>query len=56
VSAALAVAEIAGAKRLALFHHSPDATDAEIDALAEEAKARTEIEVFAASESEAVEF
>lgn len=50
VSAALAVAETAGAKRLALFHHSPDATDAEIDALADEAAARTELEVFAAAQ------
>jgi phosphoribosyl 1,2-cyclic phosphodiesterase len=55
VSAALALAEVAGVKKLALFHHSPDATDAEIDALAEEARARTEIEVIAASESESVE-
>ena len=50
VSAAVAVAERAGAKRLALFHHSPDATDAEIDALTEEARSRTQVEVFGAAE------
>lgn len=55
VSAALAVAQAAGAKRLALFHHSPDATDAEIDALAEEAQSRAEIPVIAASQSVPVE-
>jgi phosphoribosyl 1,2-cyclic phosphodiesterase len=55
VSAAIAVAEQAGAKKLALFHHSPDATDAEIDALTEEAKQRTEIPLFSASEGPAFE-
>ncbi|MEZ4362576.1 MAG: MBL fold metallo-hydrolase [Kofleriaceae bacterium] len=48
--AALFVAERAGAKRLALFHHSPDATDDMIDATVERAQARTSIDVFAASE------
>ena len=55
VSAALAVAEVAGAGKLALFHHSPDATDAEIDALTEEARVRTEIPVIAASQLVPVE-
>lgn len=50
VSAAVALAEAAGVGRLALFHHNPDATDAEIDAITEEARARSQLEVFAAAE------
>ncbi len=50
VSMALLLAEAASVKRLALFHHSPDATDAEIDAIAEEAQSMTSIEVSAAAE------
>jgi phosphoribosyl 1,2-cyclic phosphodiesterase len=55
VSAAVAVAEAAGVGQLALFHHSPDATDAEIDALADEAQGRTSIKVFGASENHPIE-
>jgi len=55
VSAAVTVATRAGSKRLALFHHNPDAVDQEIDALAEEAKAQTSIDVFAAQEGPAIE-
>jgi phosphoribosyl 1,2-cyclic phosphodiesterase len=48
--AAVAVAELAGAKRLALFHHSPDATDQMIDETVWRARERTSIELFAAAE------
>lgn len=48
--AAICVAEQAGAKRLALFHHSPDATDAVIDETVRRCKDKTDIEVFAAAE------
>jgi ribonuclease BN (tRNA processing enzyme) len=48
--AGVAVAERAGAKRLALFHHSPDATDAMIDEVVAHTTARTKIPVFAAAE------
>ena len=50
VSAAVKVAERSGSKRLALFHHNPDAVDQEIDALAEEARSQASMEVFAARE------
>jgi phosphoribosyl 1,2-cyclic phosphodiesterase len=50
VSSAIAVAEGAGVGRLALFHHSPDATDDAIDSLVHTARQRTEIPVFAAAE------
>jgi phosphoribosyl 1,2-cyclic phosphodiesterase len=55
VSAAVAVAEAARVGQLALCHHSPDATDAEIDALADEAQGRTSIKVFGASENHPIE-
>jgi phosphoribosyl 1,2-cyclic phosphodiesterase len=55
VSAALDVAARAGVKRLALFHHSPDATDAEIDAVTEEARSKVEVDVFGAAEGPAIE-
>lgn len=48
--AGVTVAEIAGAKKLALFHHSPDATDEMIDELVERTAARTSVPVFAAAE------
>jgi ribonuclease BN (tRNA processing enzyme) len=48
--AGIAVAEQAGAKRLALFHHSPDATDQMIDETVWRARELTSIEVFAAAE------
>ena len=42
----------AGVGRLALFHHSPDATDAAIDALVERARATSKVPLFAAAEGE----
>jgi phosphoribosyl 1,2-cyclic phosphodiesterase len=48
--AGVAVAERAGAKKLALFHHSPDATDDMIDELVSRTAARTAVPVFAAAE------
>jgi phosphoribosyl 1,2-cyclic phosphodiesterase len=48
--AGVAVAERAGAKKLALFHHSPDATDEMIDAVVERTAARTAVPVIAAAE------
>lgn len=55
VKAAIEVAERSGAKRLALFHHSPDATDRHIDALVDQAQAATDIPLFAAAEGEYVD-
>ena len=43
-------AEAAGVGRLALFHHSPDATDAAIDSLVERARAASKVSLFAAAE------
>lgn len=48
--AGVIVAERAGAKRLALFHHNPDATDEMIDAVVAHTAARTSVPVFAAAE------
>ncbi len=48
--AGVTVAEIAGAKKLALFHHSPDATDEMIDDVVERTASRTSVPVFAAAE------
>ena len=48
--AGVAIAERAGAKKLALFHHSPDATDVMIDEVVERTSARTAVPVFAAAE------
>jgi phosphoribosyl 1,2-cyclic phosphodiesterase len=48
--AGVVVAERAHAKRLALFHHSPDATDEVIDAVVERTAASTAVPVFAAAE------
>ena len=48
--AGVVVAERAGAKRLALFHHSPDATDAMIDEVVARTAAQTAVPVFAAAE------
>jgi len=48
--AGVVVAEKAGAKKLALFHHSPDATDDMIDAVVSRTAARTAVPVFAAAE------
>jgi phosphoribosyl 1,2-cyclic phosphodiesterase len=48
--AGVTVAERAGAKRLALFHHNPDATDEMIDQIVEQVAAGTNVQVFAAAE------
>lgn len=48
--AGVIVAERAGAKKLALFHHSPDATDDMIDQVVQRTAASTRIPVFAAAE------
>jgi phosphoribosyl 1,2-cyclic phosphodiesterase len=48
--AGVIVAERAGAKKLALFHHSPDATDDMIDEVVLQTAARTDVPVFAAAE------
>jgi phosphoribosyl 1,2-cyclic phosphodiesterase len=48
--AGVMVAERAGAKKLALFHHSPDATDDMIDEVVERTAARTAVPVIAAAE------
>ena len=48
--AGVVVAERAHAKRLALFHHSPDATDDMIDEVVQRTAAQTSVPVFAAAE------
>jgi phosphoribosyl 1,2-cyclic phosphodiesterase len=48
--AGVVVAERAGAKRLALFHHSPDATDEMIDDVVVRTAGQTTVPVFAAAE------
>jgi phosphoribosyl 1,2-cyclic phosphodiesterase len=48
--AGVVVAERAGAKKLALFHHSPDATDDMIDEVVKRTAARTAVPVIAAAE------
>jgi len=48
--AGVVLAERAGAKRLALFHHSPDATDEMIDEMVQQTSQRTSVPVFAAGE------
>ncbi len=48
--AGVIVAERAQAKRLALFHHSPDATDEMIDQVVQRQAAQTSVPVFAAAE------
>jgi phosphoribosyl 1,2-cyclic phosphodiesterase len=53
VSDAIAVAESAGVGSLALFHHNPDATDDDIDAIVAWARARSRVPIFAASEGPA---
>ena len=55
VAAAQAVASAAGVKRLVLFHHSPDATDAMIDAMVAAAQQESAIPVFAAAEGNYLE-
>jgi phosphoribosyl 1,2-cyclic phosphodiesterase len=48
--AGVVVAERAAARKLALFHHNPDATDDMIDDIVARTAARTRIPVFAAAE------
>jgi phosphoribosyl 1,2-cyclic phosphodiesterase len=48
--AGVLLAERCGAQRVALFHHSPDASDDMIDAIVENARAMTSLPVFAAAE------
>ncbi len=50
VGSAISAAQTVGAKRLALFHHSPDATDVELDALVAHAQSVSDVDVFAAQE------
>ena len=47
---ALDAAHKAQAKRLALFHHNPEATDDDIDRMVDDASYRCDVEVFAAAE------
>ena len=53
--AGVVVAERAGAKKLALFHHNPDATDDMIDEVVSRTAALTAVPVFAAAEGEYLE-
>lgn len=50
VATAIAVAERADARRLALFHHHPDATDDALDAVIARARAATTVPLFGAAE------
>jgi phosphoribosyl 1,2-cyclic phosphodiesterase len=53
--AGVVLAERAGAKKLALFHHNPDATDDMIDEVVTRTSASTAVPVFAAAEGEYLE-
>ncbi|MDB4952880.1 MAG: beta-lactamase domain protein [Myxococcales bacterium] len=53
--AGVILAERAGAKKLALFHHSPDATDDMIDEVVQRTSARTAVPVIAAAEGSYLE-
>ena len=53
--AGVIVAERAGAQKLALFHHSPDATDDMIDEVVRRTSARTAVPVFAAAEGDYID-
>ncbi len=55
VSSAIAVASQAQVKKLALFHHSPDATDNIIDTMTEQANQQLDIDVFAAQEGPTIQ-
>jgi phosphoribosyl 1,2-cyclic phosphodiesterase len=50
VSSAIQCAEMAGAKKLALFHHSPDVSDEQLDVLVKKAAERSSVPLFAAQE------
>ena len=52
---AIEIAEAAGAKSLALFHHAPERTDDEIDRILDECRGKTKIPLLAAAESLEVE-
>lgn len=49
-SAAIRLAERAGARKLALFHHNPDSSDIAIDSLVVQARGQTSVPLFAAAE------
>ena len=53
VSVAVRVAEEAKARKLVLFHHSPDSTDRVIDGMVSQARGHTSIPVIAAAEGPA---
>jgi len=55
VGAAIGAATAVGARRLALFHHSPDASDEQLDTLVSEATSQSSIPVFAAQEGHCVD-
>jgi len=55
VAAGVHLAHAVGAHRLVLFHHSPDATDAMIDAIVAEAQRSSKVPVFAAAEGHYLE-
>lgn len=55
VSHAIALAERARARKLALFHHSPDATDGQIDELVAAARQKTDVPLIAAAEGPGIE-
>ncbi|HEY3948198.1 GAF domain-containing protein [Phenylobacterium sp.] len=58
VDYAIAMAREAGAKRLALTHHDPTRSDADLDAVLADVRARTDfggLEVFAAAEGQTLE-
>ena len=50
VGSAIAAAEAVGAKRLALFHHSPDSSDEALDLVVAQATEVSSVQVFAAQE------
>lgn len=50
VGSAIAAAHAVGARRLALFHHSPDSSDERLDAMVSEAAEAASIPLFAAQE------
>lgn len=56
VTSAIAVAQKVGAKKLALFHHSPDASDKQIDRIVSEASEASEVPLFAAQEGHDLSF
>lgn len=55
VATAIAVAERAGARRLALFHHNPDATDDDLDTMISRARTTTTVPLFGAAEGALLE-